>query len=78
MEKRKLLLLLLLCLFVVGVTVSMAVASPNKYGASVYQEVAHRISFNDANFDGIDDNGLKTVHSTTKDALTGLGQDNKL
>jgi hypothetical protein len=74
MKKMYMLLFLLIFCFMV----SVAAANPTKYGPSVYQEVSDRISFNDADWDGIDDNGKKTVHSTTKDPLSGLGQDNKV
>lgn len=73
---KKLLMLLIFSIFLV--TASLAVANPTKYGASVYQDVSDRISFNDINHDGIDDNGKKSVHSTTKDGISGLGQDNKV
>lgn len=76
MKKRLQFIVLFLLVFCFAVTI--AVANPTKYGPSVYQEVADRISFDDANQDGIDDNGRKTVHSTTKDGLSGLGQDNKV
>ena len=75
---RKSLQCIMLFLLVICFAASGAVANPTKYGPSVYQEVAERISFDDVNLDGIDDNGKKTVHSTTKDGLSGLGQDNKV
>lgn len=75
---KKKLQLMLLFLLVLCFSVTTAVANPTKYGPSVYQDVSDRISFNDADGDGIDDNGKKTVHSTTKDSLSGLGQDNKV
>lgn len=62
---------LLLAIGTVLVFTSLVIASPSKYGASIYATVADRMRIEDGD-------GRSVVHSSTKDPISGLGQWNKL
>lgn len=70
MSKKLIVLVLLLGLVSAMVFSSLVSAKPTQYGPGVYGTVADRIRVEDGDKYSI-------VHSTTKDPITGLGQDNK-
>ena len=72
--------MLFCCLLFLGLCLcaGSAQANPKQYGPSVYKETADRMGFNDADGDGVDDDGYMTMHSTLMHWDTGLGQETKL
>ncbi len=70
MSKKVIILGLLLSVMTVFFLSTFVSAKPNQYGPGVYGTIADRIRVEDGDKYSI-------VHSTTKDPITGLGQDNK-
>lgn len=70
MSRKLIILVLLISLLTIVVYSTIISAQPSKYGASSYSITADRIRVEDGD-------KFSTVHSTTKDPITGLGQDNK-
>lgn len=70
MSKKVILIGLLVSVITVLLLSTLVIAKPSQYGPGVYGTVADRIRVEDGDKYSI-------VHSTTKDPITGLGQDNK-
>jgi len=68
--KKTVIPVLMLSVIIILLMSAIAVAKTSQYGATVYSTTADRIRVEDGDKYSI-------VHSTTKDPVTGIGQDTK-